>query len=84
MTAKESAAEAKDSVVDPAVEIAELRQRAENAEQSARDFEETATTLNGMVNQYQQWLADAQLELSQTAAKYTTAVRRLNAASGAQ
>jgi chromosome segregation ATPase len=84
MTAKASAPEPEAPVVDPQAEIAELRTRAEEAEQNGRDLEETANTLDGMVSQYKQWLGEAQLELAQVNAKYSIAVRRLNAASVAQ
>lgn len=69
---------------DPQVEIEELRTRAENAEARSRNLEETVETLNNMVGEYTQLLADAQLTSITIKAKQAVAARRLPQASGAE
>ena len=75
-----------DKATAPEIEepVIDWEARAQDAESRNRDLEESVSTLNGMVGQYQQWLADSQLSLATTNAKYMTAVQRLSAASGAQ
>lgn len=58
--------------------------QAQDAESRNADLEDAVETLNGMVGEYQQILADTQLSLITVKAKYSKAVQRLNAASGAQ
>lgn len=69
MTAKETAA-------DPAAELKDLQTRHDALEQANREQTETIATLNGIVAEYQQLLADAVMQ----ATTFKTQLRRTAAA----
>lgn len=52
----------KEAAVDPQAELIELRKRVADLERSKQEQDTTISTLNGIVGEYQQMLADAVMQ----------------------